>query len=209
MAVGGAARVSLGDLGSPEHLVDDTGDGPIELQGFTSRGGLAPVAMISLPMAKGLDFSVQAAGSALALAVRRGFDLGGNSRLVAGLAPYAGWMLLREPQGGDGAAGWRLGASTPWVFTLDIGGVYEAWAGARAGIEHARCRLEEERLRVALRGTLFRLGALAGVGIGFRRLHALFELGMDREWWWMGGDIEPAQRAGFALTPAFALRLRF
>jgi hypothetical protein len=209
MAVGGAARVPLGDLGSPERRADGAGEQPVDLPGFTSRGGLSPLASVSLPLGERLDLGFQLAGSALGLAIRRGFALGEQTRLLGGLAPYAGVMLMRDGQGGESAVGPRLGISTPWVFAVDVSGMYEAWAGARAGVEHARCQLEQDGSRLALRGTLFRLGTVVGLGIGFRRLHALLELAVDREWWWMGSDIEPAERAGFSLTPAFALRVRF
>ena len=210
MAAGGAARVPLGNLGSPERAVDDTTERAIDLQGFTRRGGLAPLASISVPLAERTDLGVRVVSGALALALRHGIALQEKIQLLGALRPYGGAVFIDDGQGGQSAVGPRLGVDTVWVLAIDVSGVFEAWAGARAGVEHARCRLEgQDRFRAALRGTLLRLGSLVGLGVGFRRLHLLMELGADREWWWMGGDIEPEERTGFSLTPALALRLRF
>jgi len=209
VAVGGAARVPLGSLASPERLGDDTPGGGVDLLGFTRRGGVSPLASVSLPLGDRTDLGFQAAGSALALSIRHAFPLGEQTRLVGGLAPFGGVVLLDDPAGDRSAVGPRVGAHMPWVVALDVGGIYEAWAGARAGIEHARCRLDRDGAELTMSGTLLRTGALVGLGVGFRRLHALLELAADHEWWWMGGDIEPSSRSGLSLTPAFALRLRF
>ncbi len=209
MAAGAAARVPLGNLRSPERAVDGTAEQAIDLRGFTRRGGLAPLAWVSLPLAERTDLGVRAVGGALALALRHAFLLGENTRLIGGLTPYGGAVFLDDGQDNRSAVGPRLGVDTVWVLALDVNGIIEASAGARAGVEHARCRFEADPFEVTLRGTLLRLGPLVGLGVGFRRLHVLMELGADREWWWMGGSIEPEERAGFSLTPALALRLRF
>ena len=207
MAAGAATRVPLGSLGSTDPAVDEPAGRAIDLRGFTRRGGVAPLAWVSLPLAEQTDLGVRLAGSALMLALRQGFYLEENTQLVGGLSVYGGAVLL-EDQAGQSAIGPRLGADTVWVLALDVNGIFEAWAGARAGVEHARCALEADRSRVRLRGTLLRLGPLLGLGLGFRRFHVLMELGADREWWWMLGDLEPERQAGFSLTPALALRLR-
>jgi hypothetical protein len=209
VAVGGAARVPLGSLAAPERLGDAPPEREVDVQGFTRRGGLAPLVSVSLPLGDRTDLGFQAAGSALALSIRKAFPLGEQTRLIGGLAPFGGAVLLDERGGGGSAVGPRVGVNMPWVLALDVGGVYEGWVGARAGIEHARCRLEQERSELTMRGTLLRTGVLLGLGVGFRRLHALLELAADHEWWWMGGDIEPSRRSGLSLTPAFALRMRF
>jgi len=208
MSVGGAARVPLGDLGSRERLSAGNDEQSVELLGFTRRGGMSPLATVSLPLGSRLDMGLHFAGSALELHLRRGFEVGKQVTLIGGLAPLAGWLLLEDEQEQRSAVGWRVGAHMPWVLAINIGGIYEAWLGARAGVEHGQCELGEEPGSIEMDGEVYRLGALLGVGIGFRSLHALMELTADREWWRVGGDIAPGTRTGFSLTPAFALRLR-
>ena len=54
-----------------------------------------------------------------------------------------------------------------------------------------------------------RPGALLGFGLGFRRLWALIEVAADYEWWSIRQAGLRRSPNGIALTPAFALQLRF
>jgi hypothetical protein len=55
----------------------------------------------------------------------------------------------------------------------------------------------------------FRAGAFLGLAVGIRRVHVLAELAADYEYWRGALGGVAIERQGLALTPGFALRIRF
>jgi hypothetical protein len=201
IAAGGAARLPLGRL--------DAAREPDQGLGFLQPGGISPLLSAGLPLASRTDLGLLASGAAFQARIRHGFRLSEEVALLGAVAPFLGWLPLRDPERRDlKGGGLRAGAELPWVMAISLGGLYEAWAGVRAGVEHDRGSLEGTNETIELSGTGFRAGALLGVGLGFRRLHALLEIAADHEWWWLAGDPGSWLLSGFSLTPAFALRLR-
>jgi hypothetical protein len=130
--------------------------------------------------------------------------------VVLGMGLVAGWVPgdgLGEGQQGDG---FRLGGELPLLYAVEFGGVYDVWAGARFGIEHVRgpFALSSAEASADASATALRPGAVLGMGVGLRRVHALLELSAYYEHW-MGqhGPVD-LDGGGVVLVPAFALRVR-
>ena len=200
VALGGSARVPLGDLSRPV-------DGP--LLGLMSSGGVAPVGFFRVGVARGWDLGVLVAGPSGRLELRGGVRLGSLARFVGGVGVYGGGLTREatDPQGaGDG---FRVGALVPLVLTLDLGGIFEAWGGVRLGFEHVGGGLALGGIRTTGDATAFRGGLVVGLAVGFRRVHALLELAADYEYWRGQLGSLGFERQGVALVPAFGLRVRF
>nr|MCU0674624.1 hypothetical protein [Myxococcota bacterium] len=92
---------------------------------------------------------------------------------------------------------------------VELGGLYEAWAGLRLGTEAVAGEFAREGLsRADARAFALRGGALLGVSAGFRRAHAFLELSVVYEHWWgEHGEVE-LNHGGVVLTPSFGLRVR-
>lgn len=194
LAIGGAVRVPVGDLAVQPLPDDDAG-----LLAFGAPSGVAPAAFVRHGLTDDLDLGVEAAGSSLRGSVRGRIALGSFAHLLLGAVPHAGAVY----DGGEGAA-FRGGVLVPAVVTFDLSGLYEAWIGVRAGIEHVTGELLDRGL--ALSG--LRTGGVVGLAVGFSRFHVLLELAVDHELWWGALADDAFERSGVALTPAFALRLR-
>jgi hypothetical protein len=194
----GAARAhrSIRRRSGPQPAVD----GEDELLVFGAPSGAAPTAFVRHGLSDQLDLGVEVAGSSLRGNFRGRIGLGSLAHLVIGVTPHAGAVY----DGNSNAAAFRGGALVPVALTLDISGLYEAWIGVRAGIEHVTGELGESA--VSLSGV--RAGGVVGLAVGFRRLHVLLELAVDHEHWWGALGDQDVERNGIALTPAFALRLR-
>ena len=105
-------------------------------------------------------------------------------------------------------SGWRIGLNTPWALAISLGGLYEAWAGARLGFEHNAGTSKADAEDITFSADGLRSGLFLGFGVGFRRVHALVELSADLEYWDLRRDGANSSALGLSLTPAFALRLR-
>jgi hypothetical protein len=200
LGLGASVRVPLGDLARPQ-------DGP--LLGLMAPGGIAPAGFFRIGIARGWDLGVLVAGPNGRLELRTGIRLGPSTRFHAGLSGYGGGLVRETSDVEGGGDGYRVGALVPIVFALDLGGILEAWAGARLGFEHVGGQIVSGGVMLRGDGTAFRGGLLVGLAIGFRRVHALLELAADYEYW--RGHLAGVsfERQGVALVPSFGLRVRF
>ncbi len=199
LALGGSVRAPLGDLARPA-------DGP--LLGLMSPGGVVPVGFFRVGIAPGWDLGVLVAGPSGRLELRTAVRMGASTRFVAGVSGYGGGLSRdTDPEGrGDG---YRVGGLVPLVFTLDLGGILEAWAGVRVGFEHVGGQVITGDVVDRGDATAFRGGLVVGLAIGFRRVHALLELAADYEYWRGQLSSVSFERQGVALVPGFGLRVRF
>jgi len=180
VGAGGAYRIALGGIDDIARVPD----------GGIATGGPVPVAWARYGLDDDFDVALGAAGSIVRAEARyapRTTELG-EVRVGAGLAAQVG-----VPDTG----GLRLGAEIPLLLTFGAG-LYEAWGGLRLGIEHLT--IHDPQTTSLVLGA----GAVVGLAVGYRHLHAMIELTTTYETWL--GDVEAS---GFVLTPAFALRLRF
>ena len=202
VGLGGAARVPTGDLRSPD---DPFGSGYIEA---ADAGGVVPVAYGRYGTEGDYDVGLMIAGTTLRLELRHETVIEEDSTRptwVYGLAPYLGWIPSAEGQSGGGG---RVGLDLPAAYAVDFGGIYDIWVGARAGVEYAWGDFE---LGGAMQGADafgVRIGAMIGMALGFRRLHALLELTAAYEHWSGSHGALSLTRGGLVLIPAFAIRVR-
>ncbi len=172
----------------------DLADAPMLAE--TAPGGVVPSAFTRYGLGPDADLGLEVAGSS-ARAMLRG-QLGvGLVRLIGGFAPHVG---IAQEQGDL----LRVGGTVPLTLAIDAFSLYEVWVGVRLGVEH----LAGSAGGVDISMTGLRTGGVVGLGVGFRRLMVLVELGVDHELW--SGSVADVsiQRNGLVLTPAFALRLR-
>lgn len=175
LSLGGAARIPLGEA-LPEEAA--------------SPGGVVPVAGFRHGIAPNTDVGAMVAGTLGRIDIRQQLVLQEDivrMVLTGAIAPYAGAV---------DEGGLRYGADLPLTFAVDGDSLVELWIGPRLGVERAETDAEGWT-------TGFRVGGVAGLGFGFRHLHALIELTAQYETW--SGQVD---RDGVVLTPAFALRLR-
>ena len=184
VAVGAAVRVPVGDLVDVPELAN------------AAPGGAAPAAFVRHGVSRDVEIGAEVVGSSARLLVR-GQVQSGLFRFVGGLAPHAG---LADEDGGL----IRLGGTLPLTLSIDVFSLYEVWIGLRARVDH----VVGDRAGAAVSITGFAAGGVLGVGVGFRRLLIMLELGVDHELW--TGDIGgiSIERSGLVLTPAFAIRVR-
>jgi hypothetical protein len=105
--------------------------------------------------------------------------------------------------------GLRASVEVPLLYSADYGGVYETWVGPRVGVDYLRGDFRIEDGSVSdVQATGLRAGAVLGIGAGFRRIHAMIELSVVYEHWWLSADGQRRQRGGVVLIPAFGLRVR-
>jgi hypothetical protein len=204
LGVGGAARVPLGDLAPRE--VPAGGE---EVLALAEPGGVAPVAFARWGLVRRWHAGALVSGSTLRLEVIGELRISTFMRIIGGLAPYGGYARSGERQGTGGGEGYRLGALAPLAIAIELGGAIEGWLGGRLGFEHVEGAVGAEAVRASGSLTAFRGGLFVGIGGGFRHLHVLAELAADYEYWRgaLGGIA--IERMGIALTPGFAIRLRF
>ncbi len=203
VVAGGAARVPFGELREvPEAMGRDA-----------SRPGVAPVGAVRVGLD---DFDVGAmisgATARLDLRLRYGLTDRHEPLATAFLFDFAAFGGPTGDPADRGASGTRWGFDVPIMFTLDASSVAELWVGPRFGFEHVEGDLGASREGAnpaPLSLSFFRSGAVLGLALGFRRVHALMELTASYEW--ASGEVDGADvsRSGLVLTPAFALRVRF
>ena len=204
LALGGAARVPLGDLAPPA-------DAPPELREPLAAGassGVAPLLLGRVGLDDAWDLSVLVVGTTLRAELRWDAPLSSIAHLVIGAAPYGGYVDGEARQGASPARVGRVGGVIPVALTLDVSGIYEAWVGARVGGEHVAGDVELAPMRTSLALTTVRAGLVVGLAVGFRSVHALVELAADYEHHHGTLGDTRFERQGIVLTPAFALRFR-
>ncbi len=204
IGLGGAARVPLGDLRNPGVL------DPAESQYryAADAGGVVPMAYGRYGIAPRWDLGLMVAGTTVRAEARYERVLrSGTTRssLVVGLAPFGGWIPDRD----DAGTGGRVGFEVPFVYGVEIGGVYELWIGARASGEavFGDFRIAGSAARAS--GGGLRVGPLIGMALGIRRIHVLVELTTAYERWFIDHGGTSLDRGGFVLIPGFGVRLRF
>ena len=196
VALGGAVRVPLGEEAN-------------EPRREAAPAGIAPVAYYRAGLPERWDLGVAVLGPGGRVELRREHVLeDGSTRkaLLYGLTLEGVWVplvdapppLARGESLSEGSL--HLGATLPVLYGLEIGGIFEAWLGARLRLAAVEARTTAEPTR-ATWNAIVAPEATVGVAAGFRRVHAFVELAAGYEWW--------SERGGLAvLTPGFGLRLR-
>ena len=203
-ALGGAARVPLGDLRDPA-VVDP---GQSEYRYAADAGGVVPMVYARYGIGRAWDLGLMVSGTTVRVEARYAHVLRegtARSSLIVGLAPYGGWIPERDQSGSGG----RVGFEVPFVYGVDIGGIYEIWLGARASGEGVFGDFQLMGSQARASGGGVRAGPLIGMGLGVRRIHVLVELTAAYEHWFIDHAGTSLDRGGFVLIPGFALRLRF
>ncbi|UCH30261.1 MAG: hypothetical protein JSV06_04340 [Myxococcales bacterium] len=201
---GGAARVPLGDLKDPAVL--DPGES--QYRYAADAGGVVPMAYGRYGIAKNWDLGLMVSGATVRAEARYESVLQeGTTRtvLMVGMAPYGGWIPEREQSGKGG----RVGFEVPFVFGVEIGGIYEMWIGARGSGEYVFGDFQIAGSQQKASGAGVRAGPVVGMALGVRRIHALVELTAAYEYWWIDHAGTSLDRGGFVLIPGFGMRLRF
>jgi hypothetical protein len=200
LTLGGATRIVLGDFNSDK---DDR-----SALSYAETGGISPLLIARFAVEDEVDLGLRLSGSAAQIEGRFGFQLNGELRIIGSVAPYLGWLPLRDSITDQKGLGFRYGVDTPWVLAFSAGGIYEAWTGICLSVDGASGSLDEEGDGTRFSGFGLRPGALIGFAVGFRRLYALIELTVNHEWWRFDQADTKSELSGFSFTPAFALRLR-
>jgi hypothetical protein len=197
LAAGMAARLPTGDLARD--------DGTLELAG---PGGIAPAGAARVGLDRDVDLGLVVSGASGRAELRWGTRVG-QLRAHVGLAGFGGYATTTLDAMGAQGSGWRAGAFVPLTLAFDVAGILEAWLGARFAFERVEGVLGslDANARSAAWGV--RGGGVVGLALGFRRVHVLAELAVDGEWWSGETGTISFERSGVALTPAFALRVRF
>ena len=123
---------------------------------------------------------------------------------IAFNAPYGGWIPDRDQSGSGG----RVGFEVPFVYGVEIGGVYEIWIGARGSGEYVFGDFQVDGSEQKASGAGLRAGPVIGMALGVRRIHALIELTAAYEYWFIDHAGDSLNRGGFVLIPGFGIRLR-
>lgn len=203
LGLGGAVRVPLGDLRDP--VVLDPGDS--EYRYATDAGGVVPMAYGRYGIGERWDLGLMVSGTTVKVEARyeRVIQEGTTrSSLVVGLAPYGGWIPERDQSGSGG----RVGFEVPFIYGVEIGGVYELWFGARGSGEYVFGDFQVSGSQQKASGAGLRLGPVIGMALGVRRVHALIELTAAYEYWFIDHAGTSLDRGGFVLIPGFGIRLR-
>lgn len=204
IGLGGAARVPLGELRDP--LVLDPGAS--EYRYAADAGGVVPMAYGRYGLAENWDLGLMVSGTTVRADARYERVLSdGTTRkaLVVGMAPYGGWIPDRDGSGRGG----RVGFEVPFVFGVEIGGIYELWLGARGSGEYVFGDFQVAGSEQKASGAGVRAGPVIGMALGVRRIHALVELTAAYEYWFIDHAGASLNRGGFVLIPGFGIRLRF
>lgn len=204
LGLGGAARVPLGDLRDP--AVVDPGES--QYRYAADSGGVVPMAYGRYGLAENWDLGLMVSGTTIRADVRYERVLReGTTRtaLVVGMAPYGGWIPVQDQSGSGG----RVGFEVPFVFGVEIGGIYEVWLGARGSGEYVFGDFQIAGSEQRASGAGIRAGPVVGMALGVRRVHALVELTAAYEYWFIDHAGTSLNRGGFVLIPGFGIRLRF
>lgn len=204
IGLGGAARIPLGDLRNP--VMPDPGQS--QYRYAADAGGVVPMAYGRYGLGRNWDLGLMVSGPTVRVEARYESVLQeGTTRstLIVGLAPYGGWIPDRDQSGSGG----RVGFEVPFVFGVEIGGIYEMWVGARASGEYVFGDFQVSGSEQRASGAGLRAGPVIGMALGVRRVHALVELTAAYEYWFIDHAGASLDRGGFVLIPGFGIRLRF
>jgi hypothetical protein len=203
VGLGGAARVPLGKLKDPA-VVDP---GQSQSRYATDAGGVVPMAYGRYGLARNWDLGLMVSGATVQAVARyeRVLQEGtSRSSLILGLAPFGGWIPDRDQSGSGGRVGFEL----PFVYGVDIGGIYEVWLGARASGQYVFGDFQVSGSAQKASGAGVQIGPVIGMALGVRRFHVLIELTTAYEYWFIDHAGVSLNRGGFALIPGFGFRLR-
>ncbi|MFO0668699.1 MAG: hypothetical protein U0235_03580 [Polyangiaceae bacterium] len=181
--------------------------------------GLAPFAAARVGVGASFEGGLGYTGRGIRLDVRRGFPLAEEIDLsvgVAGSAPLYGRDAGSLPDV-DLSKLRGYGADIPILVGWEsVAGLYRAWAGARAGIEHVSLenatsdpRPGQAALAMPLDADRIWGGFVIGAAVGFRTVHVALEL--DGAYQSVRGSFAGMKTdvAGFSLSPATALTWDF
>ena len=198
LGLGMASRVPTGDLAPTEGSLD-----------LAAPAGIAPAAFARIGLNHDWDLGLVAAGPSGRLELRTHTRLSTYIRVHGGVSAFGGYASTPLDLSNTHGEGWRAGVLVPVVVTFDVLSILEAWVGVRLGAERAEGMLSSSYGGAPTSAWGLRGGGVLGFALGFRRVHLLAELGVDGEWWQGESNMLRFERAGVALTPAVALRVRF
>lgn len=210
VALGGSARVAYAELQAEAA----PSASPQRVLALAQPQGVAPFGAFRKGLSSNTDLGVLCAPFMCRADLKFSHTLRDKHTWVGVMAapgPYLGTLRQLDNDAAD-VNGLRTGLELPLLLGVDFGGIYETWLGLRMSAEWAQgsVRLKDEvdstQSDVSALGV--RGGAVWGVGVGFRRVHALVELSAHYEWWDATVEDNNATLGGWVLTPAFALRLR-
>lgn len=204
VALGGAARLPTGDL---RDLPGMRGDQAVQRSALGE--GITPIGFGRYGVDLHTDVELAVLGASARVAYRHEWLLeDGINRKVWLVSPsfMLGKAYDRETDAARG--GVRSSFEIPLLYSVDYGGVYETWIGPRVGLEYILGDFSVDSGTSHVNASGLRAGAVLGFAAGFRRIHAMIELGAAYERWWVRADGERRQRGGVVLIPAFALRVR-
>jgi hypothetical protein len=200
LALGGAVRIPVANM-------REAGPADSAYRGAVESGGMVPVAMGRYGLTEDYDLGLMVAGTVVRADFRREIVTArGSTRkaFVFAFSPFGGAI----PDDDDRGSGARVGGELRGVYGADVGGLYDAWIGLRLGVEHARGDFRLADTFEPARATALRAGAVVGMAVGFRRLHAFVEVTAWAEGWLASHGNQDLDRFGLVLTPSFGLRLR-
>lgn len=197
---GGAARVPVGKL--RDNVVTNPYRERVE------AGGVVPTAYVRRGLNERFDLGIMVSGTDVRLDFRGEKVLSPEPTIrtafVYALAPFGGWIVEDDNSGSGG----RAGLDVPLVYGIDFGGVYELWLGPRVTNEYIWGNFPLAGLRPRATAIGLRAGAVIGMALGLRRIHAMIELTAAWEQWWGEHSTTSLNHGGVVLIPAFGLRIR-
>lgn len=208
LAAGGAMRVPTGQLRGSSSGAAGT------LHESNSGRGVSPTVLARYGVAEHVDLELGASGTHGRVGARREWALGdGASVTRPSFLLGANLSIGRVFDTGDGVdagdGGIRFSVDVPVTYSVDFGSVYEAWVGWRVGVDHVRGEFMPSTGGGPLDGSAngLRTGPVIGLAVGQRRVHAMIEVTVAYEHWWV--DLgRKSTRGGVVFIPAFALRVR-
>ncbi len=204
VAAGGAARLPTGRLRDIPGMQADQA-----VQRSALGDGITPIGFGRYGVSIHSDIELAVLGASARVAYRQEWLMDdGINRSVWLISPsfMLGKAYDRAPEAARG--GVRSSFEMPLLYSVDYGGVYETWIGPRVGVEYITGDFTVDTAVARINASGLRAGAVLGFAAGFRRIHAMIELGAAYEHWFVRSDGERRQRGGVVLIPAFALRVR-
>lgn len=220
-----AVRAGRERLDAPEVVNDDPATTqallPAIAIGFAARPGVAPVMRATMSLSKDLEANVHYSGrdahvgARYLLWERRSEDAGALTLSIGG----DGHALLRgRPQDGyinatsETVRGWGVAVPAILGYQSDAG-LFIAYVGALVGYERISATILYQKASAVASHDLT-LGRLhvtgtAGIGVGFRRVRVILELGVRRDSIAAKLGDETRNVGLISLTPAFALGINF
>lgn len=204
LTVGGAALVPLDPVGDSDGV------------GHVVKPGLGTIVRASFGLGGRTEATLRYGGRDLGLGLRWN-ALESRSEQAGALALLLGiearGRLAVRPDDAvvhrDDARGYGVVAPIGVAFQSDAG-LVTAWGVAQFGLERVAGPFQRDADAPVLDLRLLRtfLAGQFGLGIGFRRVRVMAEIGVERDW--VSGTVAGVDRsfAVTSLTPAFALSIR-